>query len=220
MPATWDSAYLLKMFNRKAARSTTDAITDPLKYERLSEAQNNIISQMMAICPKSLYPKVPYASLPTLTTTDSQVFTFGTDSNGYPIYPLGHAGIYPSLNAIPNWPWREGQDYISEGTQIRIPNNNTYSGTLWWYGAQQPTDIDATHQPSIFPEAARVLIVIDAVRTFAQEGVRNVELEDDMQAEWERQWPRFCLLWKTAYRQGGALSFSGLQLALAGQRGP
>lgn len=207
------------MFQRRSGRPTTDAITDASKYQRLSEAQNNVIAQMMAVVPKSLYPKVSYASLPTLTTTDSQVFTFGVDSNGYPIYPLGHAGIYPSLNSIPDWPWREGFDYISEGTQIRIPNNNTYTGTLWWYGAQQPADIDATHQPSIFPEAARVLIVIDAVRSFAQEGVRNGPLEDTMQNEWDRQWGRWCLTWKSAYRKGGALAFSGLQLALAGQTG-
>ena len=50
--ATFDSAYLLKMFNRKAGRPTADTITDPLKYERLSEAQNNVIAMLAAVAPR------------------------------------------------------------------------------------------------------------------------------------------------------------------------
>lgn len=172
---------------------------------------------MSAVCPRALYPKVAYSALPTLTTTDNQTFTFGTDSNGYAIFPSGKGGIYPSLTSIPDRPWVEGRDYVSEGTQIRIPNNGTYTGTLYWYGVTNPADIDVTHQPSLFPEASRELIVIEAVRQFARDGVRNVALVDEMQDEWDRAWPTWCLVWKTQFRTGGALGFTGFQLALGAQ---
>lgn len=214
--ATWDSAYLLKMFNRKAFRPTADTITDAAKYERLSEAQNAVIAQIATTAPQSLYPKVAYGSLPTLTTTDNQVFTFGSDANLYPNFPMGQTGIYPSLEAIPTMPWVEGRDYISEGNAIRIPNNGTYSGTLYVYGVFQPADINATDQPAIIPEAARELIVIEAVRLFSQEGLRNAALSDEMSNEWERRWPIWCQVWKTQFRSGGALSFTGRILATLG----
>lgn len=217
--AAWDSADLLLSFNQKAGRPlTADPITDAQKYQRLSRAQNRVIGMMMGVVPYSLYPKVGYGSLPQLITTDQQVFTFGADANGYPTFPGGKGGIYPSLTAIPDCPWVEGRDYLSEGTQIRIPNNNTYSGTLYWYGVQNPPDFDAIEQPSIFPEAARELIVIEGVRQFAQEGGRNLAVKDEMSIEWATAWPVWCLMWKTQFRSGGALrSFTGLQVALGAQ---
>lgn len=155
--------------------------------------------------------------MPTLSTTDNQVFTFGTDANGYPIAPIGKTGIYPTLSAIPDWPWREGYDYLNEGTQIRIPNNRSYTGTLYWRGITNPPDIDATHQPSLNPEASRELIVIDAVRQFALEFTRNLNLAAAMLAEWQDAWPTWCLAWKTQFRHGGALGgISGRDLALTG----
>lgn len=219
--ATWDSAYCLQSFNRKAGRPTTDAITAAQKYERLSDAQNRVIALMMGVVPYSLLPKVAYGSIPTLTTTDNQTFTFGTDANGYPVFPMGKGGVFASLNDIPNNPLLEGRDYISEGYQIRIPNNNTYTGTLYWYGVTQPADITASTQPAIFPEAARELIVIEAVRQFAQEYLRNAALADEMAAEWDtRAWPTWCLAWKTQFARGGALrTWTGLDLAIAGQGG-
>lgn len=214
--ATYDSAYLLSVFDRKAGRPDADNITDPSKYQRLSESQNRVIAKMMAVAPKSLYPKVSYANMPTLTTTDQQVFTFGTDSNGYPISPMGKTWIGPSLSGLLDNPWVEGFDYLNEGTQIRIPDDRTFSGTLYWYGIPNPPDINATTQPMIFPEAARELIVIDAVRQFAVEYVRNPDLASAMSAEWQDAWPTWCLAWKTNFRQGGAYGgFTGRDLALA-----
>lgn len=220
--ATWDSADLLTSFNEKAGRPAVDSITDARKYARLAKAQNRVIALMAGVVPYSLYPKVAYGSLPTLTTTDNQVFTFGTDTNGYSVFPMGKGGIYSNLNDIPDFPWIEGRDFISEGTQIRIPNNGTYTGTLYWYGIGQPADISASVQPALFPEASRELIVIEAVRQFSQEFLRNKELADEMRLEWDDgngrgAWPTWCLTWKTQYRKGGALNaFTGMQLALAG----
>lgn len=221
MPAaTWDSAYCLTMFNRKAGRPTTDSVTDATKYQRLSEAQNRVIALMTAVAPNSLYPKVAYGSLPTLTTIDTQIYTFGTDANLYANFPMGHGGIYQSLNDIPNFPLVPNRDYMIEGTQIRAMNNTTLPTVLYWYGIAQPADMDATHQPALFPEPSRELIVIEAVRQFAKEGVRNPALAGAMDDEWNGQrgrpgaWPTWCMVWKTQFRSGGALNaFTGMQLA-------
>lgn len=215
--ASYDSADLLLQFNQRAGRPTADSITDAQKYQRLARAQNRVVAQIASVAPNSLYPKVATVSMPTLTTTDNQIFTFGTDTAGYPNFPMGHGGIYPSLEAIPDAPWTEGRDYMREGNQIRIPSNGTYAGTLYWYGIAQPTDISASVEPAVIPEAARELIVIEAVRSFSQEWLRNAALADEMNNEWDRQWPIWCLVYKTQFKNGGALSvLTGFQVAALG----
>lgn len=217
MAATWDSADLLALFNQEAGRPTTDTVSDPTKYALLAKSQNRVVMMMGAVVPNSLYPKVAYGSLPTLTTTDNQVYTFGSDASGYANFPMGHGGIYRSLNDIPSNPLVPGQDYMIEGTQIRCPNNNTLPSTLYWYGIAQPTDLDATHQPALFPEASRELIVIDAVRRFSQAGKRDFDLMTAMQNEWDRAWPLWTLAWRTQFKSGGALNvFTGRSLAVFG----
>ena len=55
----------------------------------------------VAVCPTALYPHAAYGSLPTLTTTDNQIYTFGTDANGYAKFPMGKGNIFRSLNDGP-----------------------------------------------------------------------------------------------------------------------
>lgn len=185
---------------------------------RLTESQNRVVALMSGVAPMSLYPQVAYGSIPTLTTTDNQVYTFGTDPDGYAKFPLGKGGIYQSLNDIPDWPLVPNVDYMVQGQSIRALNNQTLPATLYWYGMSQPSDITGISQPALMPEASRELIVIDAVRQFAQEWARNPDLESRMEREWDRAWPVWCLAWKTQFAQGGAIqSWSGMQLALAGQ---
>lgn len=178
---------------------------------------------LSGIMPNVLYPT---GAFPTLSTLDNQIFTFGTDANGYPIAPMGKTGIFSDLSAIPSCPWRQGIDYLNEGTQIRIPNNGTYSGTLYWRGITPPPDITAVTQPVLFPEASRELIVLDAVRQFSTEYDRDPSLAANMQSEWVGNpqlnligaWPSWCLVWKTQFQAGGAIgSFTGLDLAVLGQ---
>lgn len=177
-----------------------------MKYARLSKAQNRVVAEIAIVSPNSLYPKVAYGALPTLITTDSQTFTFGVDANGCNVYPMGKGGIYASLNDIPDNPLIEGVDFISEGNQIRIPFNGTFSGTLYWYGVTNPADITAVVQPVLFPEACRELIVIEAVRRFAQEFTRNLALADEMRDEWARAWPTWCTVFRTQFKKGGLLN--------------
>lgn len=212
----YDSPSLLGMFNRKSGRPAADAMTDASKYQRLSESQNRVVAMIAGIAPWSLYPKSGYSSLPTMTTADNQVFTFGLDSNGYAIVPMGKAGIYRSRSDVPDYPMIEGYDYLNEGSQIRIPNNRTYSATLYWRGVQQPADITASGQPTLIPEASRELIVIDAVRQFATENARNLDLAAAMAAEWNAAWPTWLLVLKTQFRAGGALgTFTARQISMS-----
>lgn len=217
--ATYDAASLLDRFNRFAGRPTSnDSMTDASKYSRLTDAQNQVVAAMMARVPKSLYPHNSNATFPTCTASaDQNVFTFGTDSNGYAIAPMGKTLILPTVNSFPNYAWIEGSDYTNEGTQIRLTNGRTWAAPLYWYGVTPPADIDATHQAALFPEASRMLIVFDAVRTLSMEGSRDMNLFALMQAEYQKQFAEFCLVWKTQFSSGGALGgITGLRLAEAG----
>jgi hypothetical protein len=221
MPATWDSAYCLGLFNRLTGRTGTDSITDPNKYIRLSEAQNEVFADIAAICPHVLYPTVATASLPQLTISAAgDIGTFGQDANLYAKFPMGHGNIFESLNDIPSRPFTQ---YLNEGTQIRALNNTTLPSTLYWYGISQPADMDATNQPSIFPEAARELIAIRAAYNFGTEGNRNAALSQTMAARYgvplsnvPGRFAYWMLVFKSQYAGGGAMSATGLSLALSG----
>lgn len=221
--ASWDNAYLLSYVKRKTGRTGTDSITDPLWYERISEAQNEVIADIAAICPHVLYPTAAYSSLPTLTITGGQIGTFGTDGESYAKFPMGHGNLFQSLNDIPNSPF---VDYINEGTQIRALNNGTLPATLYWYGISQPDDIDASTQPAIKPEAARELIGIRTAYNFGTEGNRNVALATTMATLYGYplvQAPGRFAFWmvtfKTQFANGGLLSITGKDLAIAGLGG-
>lgn len=200
--ATYDSAYLLAQFDRYAGRPATDAITPTTKYQWLAEAQNQIIADIASRAPEVLY------GAPVLMTSSDGGFTFdfGTDANGYPLFPFGKVGIYTDLNAIPSISWNEGLDYLGEGTRIRIPNNRTYAGALYWRGITPPADLSATTQPALLPEAARELITITAVKNFAQAGNINPDLAAQMAEQWGRAFARWMLVFRTQFRNGGALS--------------
>lgn len=141
-----------------------------------------------------------------MTTSDGGfTFDFGTDSNGYALFPLGKVGIYTSLTAVPSSPWTEGIDYLDEGSRIRIPSNRTYAGSLYWRGITPPPDISATSEPSLFPAPARELISIRAVKAFAQAGNINPDLAAQMAEQDARAFPRWMLVLRTQFRSGGAL---------------
>lgn len=189
----------------------------------LSEAQNEVIADIAAVCPHVLYPTVATASLPQLTISAAgDIGTFGTDTNGYAKFPMGHGNLFQSLADIPTNPF---VNYMNEGTQIRALNNTTLPSTLYWYGISQPADIDASTQPSIFPESARELIGIRAAYNFGTEGNRNTALSQTMAQRYgytlgpnraPGRFENWCLTWKTQFARGGALGLSAKSLAIAG----
>ena len=215
--ASFDSAYLLSLFNRYTGRPTSgDTITDADKYLRLSEGQNRVFQDMFARVPNSLYPKT--ANLPTLTSSSNgNIWTFGTDAQGFAIAPMGKTRIFPNQQSFPDFPWVEGVDYVNEGTQIRLPNGRTWSGTLYWYGIAAPADITASVQPSLFPPSFRDLIVYQAVALYGEEGKRDLDLAERMLAKYAERFAAGCLAWKTQFADGGAMqSWTGLRIAEAG----
>lgn len=219
--ATFDSPYLLDLFNRVTGRPAADAILDTTKYKWLTEANNELIGLIAGICPNTLLG-APTACV----TSDSKVFTFGSDSNGYAIAPIGKTGIYTSLSSVPDLPWVEGLDYLNEGEQIRIPHDGTYSGTLYWRGITPPADLTAISNPTLFPAASRVLIPHIAALNYGKAAARNPSLVDEMMTYLGEPWgmnkgafARWALTWKTQFRKGGALgtNFTGRSLALLTQ---
>lgn len=216
--SAWDSVDLLAQFNQRAGRPTSavgqsDTITDTAKYDRLAKAQDRVVAMIAGVVPKALYPKGAYGSFPQMITTDNQVFRFGSDTLGNPMTPMG-VSIYASLNDIPDYPWQADVDYLDEVSQIRIPQNRTFAGPLFWRGIIPPAPISGNVPPALLPIASRDLIVIEAVRQFGKEGVRNPDLVAVAQEEWNIAWPQWCLVWKTQFRSGGALqTLTGRQLA-------
>jgi hypothetical protein len=216
--ALFDNTWCLEAFNRYAGRTASgDSISDANKYLRLTEGQNRVIAEMSFRCPNSLYPKT--GNLPTMTSGNGgNTWTFGTDANGYAIAPYGKARIFPTQNSFPDYAWIEGLQYVNEGTQIRLPNGQTWATPLYWYGIQAPADISASLQPSLFPEPSRELIVYEAVKQLSLEGgTRNAELAQLMDDQLSRAYPRWFAVWKNQFSSGGALgSLTGLRLTEAG----
>lgn len=196
----WDTADLLSRFNRRAGRATTDAITNPTKYQILSEAQEAVFAEIAA-----RYPQALFGAPATLTTSDQQVYTFGNDDDGNPLAPMG-AAIYRALRDIPGNPLRRDVDYQDEGTQIRWPNNRTGPATLYWQGVKNPEQLAADVEPVLRPAPARVLILIKAIQIYGGDGNRRPDLVSAARTEWALEFPKWMLVWKRRFKVGGAVS--------------
>lgn len=207
--AMWNAADCLSQFNDKAGRPygvSETVFTDVRKYALLSRAQSRVVALLAGRMPDVLYPAMTDGSLPTLTTSDGgYTYTFGTDTYGNSLAPIGNVALYANEADAPNAPLRLGVDYYRATPQsIAFPNGNTYGGTLYWRGITPPADIDAAHDPGLYPEASRELIVIEAARQYGTQQPTDALLVAAMQAEWQRAWPEWCLVWQDQFRSGGA----------------
>lgn len=225
--ATWDSADLLLKFNELAGRPTSDEVTDARKYQRLSAAQQDVISDIAAIYPDAMYR----TGGPTATTTSGGiVHTFGSDGSSHAVAPLGQVWIGRNAATYPDPDLLEGDDYTNEGTQIRMVNQRV-EPTLYWHGIATPSDIAAggSAEPSLRPAQARILIVIKAVQRFAEEMVRDMELADRMAQRYGASpsnggyppgaFAKWMLVWKTQFRSGGGLIITGKERGILASGG-
>jgi hypothetical protein len=203
------SAELLELFNDLTGRAATDSILVTKKYVWLARAENEVVSEIATVRPSMLYQKVGASSLPTMSTTDNNVFTFGAG-----IEPFGRVQIYRHTNDIPDRPLVEGCDYLSEGNQIRLPRGRTITVPLYWRGIVMPVPITADEAPHLIPTAANELTAIRAARNFAESGnLRNTALADRMRLRWKERFPYWCLVWKQQFMSGGLLvAFSAKDL--------
>jgi hypothetical protein len=212
--ATFDSAWCLAEFDRMAGRPDADEITDVQKYARLAQAEKEVMEDLAPIVPMVEYK----AAGPTaMSTSDSNVFTFGTDGQGHAQAPGGHVAVFRNLADYPDSPLTEGIDYLNEGTQIRIPNNRTES-SLYWFGVPASTDISAAQEPTLRPAGARILIAIKAVKNFAEEGNHDPALADTMDRRYAQQFSKWCLWFRTQHRKDGGISLTGIERAIARQQ--
>lgn len=198
----WSSIDLLARFNRLAGRPDADAVTPATKYGYLADAEQYVITRIAGISAKTLYG-APFA----LTTSDGGLtFTFGTDGNGYDLFPMGRAKIYPSLQAIPGGEWVPGRDYLDEGIRIRMPNASPYTGTLYMYGVTPTQQIGPNVESVLYPPQIRMLDVIEAVKNFSESGpVRNAELADRMTLRFEQEFAQSMTLIRKHFASGGVL---------------
>jgi|ERR1051325_3390241 hypothetical protein len=213
----YDSEHILSLFNRLTGRPmppAADAVTDIMKYQWLTEAQNEVVSEIAAVAPQALYQR---GAPGEMQTTDRKIFTFGTvtvDEVERPVVPFGKVQLYRNLSDVPDRPLREGIDYISEVSQIRIPGNRTLSGTIYWRGIVMPDPITAEVAPALIPPEANELTAIRAARNFAESGnLRNPALADRMEKRWKQRWPHLCLLFKRQFQSGGALRYPAFAMA-------
>lgn len=198
----YTSAQLLELFNDLTGRPATDnAIPPAKKYTWLSRAQSEVVSEMVSIKPEVFYQKVGTSSMPTMSTVDHNVFTFGTG-----VVPFGKTQIYRALTDIPDRPMLPDYDYIDEVSQIRLLRNRTYGGTLYWRGVVMPAAISDSVNPALLPTDANELTAIRAAENFFEGGNgRNPQMADRMRKRWMRRFPYWCLVWKKQFDRGGAL---------------
>jgi hypothetical protein len=199
----WKSADLLASFNMLAARPASDGgLTDDQKYRFLSDAQQYIVDRVASISPKTMYG----TPQEMLSSDGGLTYSFGNDSVGTPLMPIGKATIYSSLSSIPGGAWRPGIDYLDEGTQIRLPNNTPFAGPMYWYGVTPVEALTAAFQPVLMPPDKRHLIVIRAVKDYGESGgPRNPELADRLDVRFEREFGIYMTMLRKHFSNGGGI---------------
>lgn len=129
-------------------------------YAFLSEAENEAKRDVLQAC--------PWLTLqaPTLMVTADAGLTwqYGLDADGNAIAPLGGCAIYRRKEDVPDFPLERGVEYLDENIQIRMPSNRadpiTYpDGAPYYYGNVPTILIDGTHNPTLMPLDARILII-------------------------------------------------------------
>ncbi len=184
----YQSADLLTLFNEMAGRPASgDAIADTTKYQYLADAQQQLVLDLSTVAPQAF----PY-SLTAMTTADSgYTWTFGTDADGYPLFPL-MGKVYQDQASVPAAPWVPGIDYLDEGDTIRMPNNVPWDGTLYWYGVAMPQRMSGTVQPVLQLPAARYLVPILAASQFSRNAGKNVPLADTLLQQYQQRYGNVC----------------------------
>ena len=160
----WTSADLLARCYREAKRPTTDSSTSDAEwYDRLSEAQDRWTAIFAVHCPHVLI-----GDPEQLTTSDNKVYTMSA-------FPLGGVEIRHGRNGpvlLPGPEFGDATDFVVEGQNVRMAHNQerTFTDGLWARYVPTGTVIDAGTEPTLKPEWARELLVLQAVANWSEEG--------------------------------------------------
>lgn len=166
-PLLWSSPDLLRRVKQYARRPVTDtSVTDEMWYDFMTEAQVEVFSDLF-----TRFPAMQYSAPYLLTTSDEgYTYDFGVDADGDPIYPMGHAEVFPDLRSIPDSPLIYGDDYELEGYVLRIPGNRSRTfadGPYARFVSRPDTAISDEANPILYPKEARMLLVWKALESWA-----------------------------------------------------
>lgn len=165
--ALWDSADLLARCRLHARRPATDAsMPDANWYSFLTEAQPDVFSDLFTRHPCLQYS----APVQMYSLDDGATYVFGVDAAADLIRPMGQTQIFANLRDIPDNPLRVGDDYMIEGSLIRIPNaryRTFAAGPYARFVAMPDVAIDGTHNPVLYPKHARMMLVWKALEYWA-----------------------------------------------------
>lgn len=205
--AQFDAADLLARVRRITRTPTPAAVfpTDADMYAFITEAAIDAENRI-----SSTHPKAGIGAPTLMATADGgKTYTFGADSDANNIVPLGAVEIFPSLEAIPDWPLCEYDEYLIEGDKIRIPNNQsrTFAAGAPYARFWTPTlKIDGSTAPTLKPVQARTLIVWGAVEKYAIASKNLADLLELAQAQLEKEWQYWTARFSTEWMQSGSVA--------------
>jgi hypothetical protein len=176
---TYNKAWLVALFKRKARRPTTDGgLDDTSIYRYLAIGQERAYERIAMH-----KPEVLYGARTLMVTTDAGLsYRFGVDADAANITPMGHVEVYASANAAyplrPGPSWDANADYIHDGAVIRFPLGRArlFPAGPYFRGVLRPAEISASQEPTLVPLEARLVIVLQALVEWAEEdGARDPE---------------------------------------------
>lgn len=210
--ADWDPADLKRRFLDAAGIENASELDDDVDiYPLLADGQEEVFRLIAARFPPGLY-SAPEAMV---ASDDRKTFKYA-QVNGQDVMMMGWVQISPRLSSFVGDEffagWREGIDYMDEGTRIRIPGGRTFSGTLYARGIPRPPRITSSQGPSIRPIEATVLTINRAARKWAVQGNQRPDIAQVMDMEWGApltnvpgMFAEWMLTFKRRHRGGGRI---------------
>lgn len=190
----------LRRYIREPAAATNGWPQDADLYAFLTDAENAVKTD--------LAPRIPHVLLQQtqLTTADGGLtYTFGTDAEGNAIYPLGQVEVFSQAADVPFYPLRPYEDFVAEGSKIRMPNAapRTFpTGGPVARFVPMTLKIDGSTNPTLQPIQARELIVIEAARRYGIASKQS-ELVGLAQQDYATALQRLLTAFQTQYSTAG-----------------
>lgn len=173
--AEFDTADLVQQFKEDANRPATDQSTtgtgaDSIIFRYLTRADRHWVGRIAAVAPHFMY-----GDPVLLATADGgYTYTFGLDSAGNPITPIGHFELREARDGrllVPGAEFDPDADFTFEGNKIRWPRNVARTFTNGPYArfvTRGPEITGVGVQPTLRPTWARALLVPRALVYYAR----------------------------------------------------